>query len=634
MEIGMENSLTSKLKELKALLKAGDISEEEFQELRKQLFVMEVPPQQQTTQNGTFIGLEAGNEYGPADARFILLKELARGGMASIWKAKDIEESKRLAKESIKALKFLHPDFSHSKAHFKKLQREADNAKKLRHPNIVAVYDFKQGPDGHLFLVMEYLEGRDFAEVLVDDGAIGLPWNKVKTLMTPVAKAIAHAHNTHNIIHRDIKPANLFLTKKNEVKVIDFGLAEELKLSGSQLGIEVDERSGTKVYWSPEICESAPLAKTRDVYAFTAVVYELLTGQPPFPEQIVCHREENSQPKQPQNLDDETWKVLQKGLAYHPEERPEDIQELWNDVLNAQRRITPSKLEPSKSKGLILILVIGVVVTGILFFQSKSNSPEPNPKKTAKELTAKEKKKQDLSTPISKEKAKSKKSKELMLKALEELEQKEELITKKHLKETIKEANIDRIRADASLKRWKAKKAQEKLVPQLKNVSLGKPNEQYIDNGNGTVTDTKTSLMWKKCSEGQSGNNCSGKAKEYTWYDAMKQFNKVSFAEYNDWRIPTKEELRTLVYCSNGTPQSEAWVYSCSSKDDRNRNNYQKPTLRKDIFLNTDRAMVIWSSSPHADSRYHAWNVSFYYGNEDMGLKNNSLYVRLVRSRQ
>ena len=168
---------------------------------------------------------------------------------------------------------------------------------------------------------------------------------------------------------------------------------------------------------------------------------------------------------------------------------------------------------------------------------------------------------------------------------------------------------------------------------------------QYRINGDGTVTDTKTGLMWKRCSEGQSGDSCSGEATKYKWEDAMSKVRSdVSFAGHSDWRTPTIEELRTLVYCSNGTPQEEAWGHYCRGKDSK-AGTYQKPTINQIAFPNTP-AYWYWSSSPVAGydnyawsvSNYghdnYAWSVSFNYGGDGWGFKVNAFQVRLVRSGQ
>lgn len=152
---------------------------------------------------------------------------------------------------------------------------------------------------------------------------------------------------------------------------------------------------------------------------------------------------------------------------------------------------------------------------------------------------------------------------------------------------------------------------------------------QYRINGDSTVTDTKTSLTWKQCFEGQSGNTCSGEASKYKWDDAMSKFGSgVSFAGHSDWRMPTKEELHTLVYCKNGTPQEEARNHtSCGY-------NYQSPTINQTAFPNTTPSAVFWSASPSASFGGSAWVVFFDLGYGSWYNKDNAFQVRLVRSGQ
>ncbi|MCI5196181.1 MAG: DUF1566 domain-containing protein [Candidatus Electrothrix sp. AW5] len=153
-------------------------------------------------------------------------------------------------------------------------------------------------------------------------------------------------------------------------------------------------------------------------------------------------------------------------------------------------------------------------------------------------------------------------------------------------------------------------------------IKIGK----YINNGNGTITDTKTGLMWKRCPEGLSGKNCEkGKAKEYSWNDAVKRFKNVSYAGYDDWRMPTIDELKTLVYCSKGVK---------NKKNGECNKGSTKPTINQKAFPNTTSWPPYWSSSPNANYSAIALYVHFSNGNSYNVNRNNSYAVRLVRSGQ
>ena len=148
---------------------------------------------------------------------------------------------------------------------------------------------------------------------------------------------------------------------------------------------------------------------------------------------------------------------------------------------------------------------------------------------------------------------------------------------------------------------------------------------QYLDNCDGTVTDTKTGLMWKRCSEGLSGMNCEeGKVKRYRWDDAVQRFKDVEYAGHADWRLPSIDELKTLVYCTNGVKDKD---------DGRCNDGSKEPTINQQAFPNTEAGRY-WSSSPNAYYSGHAWLVSFSYGHSNFEDRGNHFAVRLVRGGQ
>jgi hypothetical protein len=148
---------------------------------------------------------------------------------------------------------------------------------------------------------------------------------------------------------------------------------------------------------------------------------------------------------------------------------------------------------------------------------------------------------------------------------------------------------------------------------------------KYIDHGDGTVTDTETGLMWKRCSEGLEGVNCEkGQAEKYTYDDAVKRFKDVEYAGYADWRLPTIDELKTLVYCSKGVKDKN---------DGECNNGSERPTINQQAFPNTEK-WSYWSGTPIAYNSGSAWVVFFNYGNPFALNRSNDLAVRLVRNGQ
>ena len=179
----------------------------------------------------------------------------------------------------------------------------------------------------------------------------------------------------------------------------------------------------------------------------------------------------------------------------------------------------------------------------------------------------------------------------------------EDEIKKIKLEQQVKEKQIDILNEYLYSK---ADNKNRKIIKQKidKVRENKKPEEKkeikYTDNNDGTVTDKKTGLMWKKCSEGQEYNRkektCFRLAKHYTWKDANKRFRtSVEFARNKDWRLPTLRELRTLVWCSNGTI-SEFAAYGCGGRNE-DKGHYEIPTIDINIFPNTDKDAYISSSS-------------------------------------
>lgn len=202
--------------------------------------------------------------------RYELLGHIARGGMADVYEARDTLLGRRVA------VKVLHSQFSSDEAFVKRFRREAQAAANLSHPNIVGIYDWGQEGSTY-FIVMELIEGRSLRDVLREEGPL-LPRRAIE-ISAEVAAALSVAHRS-GLVHRDIKPGNMLLAADGTVKVTDFGIARawddssELTKTGSVIG--------TATYFSPEQAQGAPADERSDIYALGVVMYEMLTGRPPF----------------------------------------------------------------------------------------------------------------------------------------------------------------------------------------------------------------------------------------------------------------------------------------------------------------------------------------------------------------
>jgi len=190
--------------------------------------------------------------------------------MADVFEAEDT-----LLNRSV-AVKLLHANFASDDAFVARFRREAQAAANLSHPNIVAIYDWGQD-EGTYFMVMELIRGRTLREIIKSEGPLLARRSAEIAAESAAALSIAHQHG---VFHRDVKPGNIMITEDGSVKVTDFGIAralddsEELTRTGAVIG--------TATYFSPEQAQGLPADERSDMYSLGIVLYELLTGKPPF----------------------------------------------------------------------------------------------------------------------------------------------------------------------------------------------------------------------------------------------------------------------------------------------------------------------------------------------------------------
>src|SRR6185312_13348124 len=237
--------------------------------------------------------------------RYYVRKLCGEGGMGRVYEAEHIDIGRRVA------LKILHPAYSQTPDLVERLRREARAASKISHPNVVDVTDSGTTPDGAFFFVMEYLEGIELGELIYREGKLDVA--RSLHIGSQIARAIQAAHEV-NVIHRDLKPENvLILTRdgqKDYVKVLDFGIAK----SGKDADIENEKDTngdlrrrltspgmtmGTPEYMAPEQAAGRPADPRSDVYAVGGLVYEMLSGKPPYEGQNfmeILHKKATSMP--------------------------------------------------------------------------------------------------------------------------------------------------------------------------------------------------------------------------------------------------------------------------------------------------------------------------------------------------
>ncbi len=261
---------------------------------------------------------------------------LGYGGMAEVHRGRDL----RLGRDV--AIKTLRTDLARDETFQIRFRREAQNAASLNHPAIVAVYDTgeEKAPTGETipYIVMEFVQGRTLKEVLAAESRL-MP-RRALEIVGDICSALEFSHR-HGIIHRDIKPGNVMLTPTGQVKVMDFGIARALA-SGATTMTQTSAVIGTAQYLSPEQARGEAVDARSDVYATGCVLYELLTGQPPFVGDnpvSVAYQHVREDPRAPSDLNrdvpPDVDAVVLKALAKNRANRYQSAAEMRSDVLRA-----------------------------------------------------------------------------------------------------------------------------------------------------------------------------------------------------------------------------------------------------------------------------------------------------------
>jgi serine/threonine-protein kinase len=268
--------------------------------------------------------------------RYRVLKPLGEGGMGQVYLAEHEAIEKKVA------LKVLRPEYSRKEDIVTRFQQEAISASRIKHPNVLDVFDFGKLESGEAFLAMEFLEGRDLSDELAKVGMIDPQRGTLIALQ--VCRALAAAHS-RGVVHRDMKPENVFLQRTADgeemVKIVDFGIAQ-LRTTEEAAKTQQTRRRltktgmifGTPEYMSPEQAAGRPTDLRVDVYAVGVILYEMFTGAVPFTGESfmqVLARTLNDPPPPMRKMNGflaispELEAVVEKALAKEPEDRFETM---------------------------------------------------------------------------------------------------------------------------------------------------------------------------------------------------------------------------------------------------------------------------------------------------------------------
>ena len=275
--------------------------------------------------------------------RYEILGELGRGAMGVVYRATDPVIGRTVA---VKTIRLSEEGTGLSRPELlSRFQTEARAAGLLTHPNIVVVYDAGE-ENGLYYITMELIEGKSL-QALLDSGH-SFPVPRVLRIMEQTCSALQFAHE-RSIIHRDIKPANLMLTADDTVKVTDFGTAKILQFGTVQQTTHV---MGTPSYMSPEQVKGRPVDGRSDIFSLGVLLYEILTGEKPFPGQsitTVIYKIVNEEPIPPRTLNPSIHQglndIVMRALAKEPEVRYQSCRELLEDLRN-YRALVPAERSP------------------------------------------------------------------------------------------------------------------------------------------------------------------------------------------------------------------------------------------------------------------------------------------------
>lgn len=207
------------------------------------------------------------------DGRYRVLEVIGRGGMGVVYRVEHLRMGK------IAAMKVLHRDLAQDADVVGRFEREAAAISKLHHPHTVQVFDFGTA-QGALYLIMEYVRGRDLARIIERDGP--MPWARAAPLLAQICGALSEAHEM-GIVHRDLKPENVLITRstagRDYAKVLDFGLAKLDQRAAPTRETERQAIVGTPYFMAPEQIRGDEVDARTDLYSFGALMFELLTGK-------------------------------------------------------------------------------------------------------------------------------------------------------------------------------------------------------------------------------------------------------------------------------------------------------------------------------------------------------------------
>ena len=280
------------------------------------------------------------------DNRYLLQRQIASGGMATIYAGLDTRLDRPVA------VKIMHAHLANDEAFVSRFIKEAKATAALSHPNIVSIQDqgWNEGGPPAVFLVMELVEGSTLRDYLNENGPIAV--EQTFQLINPVLSALAAAHKI-GIIHRDIKPENILISRDGRIKVADFGLARNMAM-GQTMTVESSVVLGSVSYLSPEQVQRGVADARSDIYAIGILLFEMLTGSKPYSGETpiqIAYRHVNDRIPNIQTINSAVpaslAELVYEATAPNPDHRPKDAENLLNKLKDIQAKIDPKRRQMS-----------------------------------------------------------------------------------------------------------------------------------------------------------------------------------------------------------------------------------------------------------------------------------------------
>ena len=272
--------------------------------------------------------------------RYLIIEELGKGGMGSVYKVLDKEVDEKIA------LKFLNPEVAANEKTITRFRNELKTARKISHKNVCRIYDLSK-KEGFYYITMEYVSGDDLKHVVRMMGQLSI--GKALFIAKQICEGLAEAHQL-GVVHRDLKPQNIMIDKEGNSRIMDFGIARSLEAKGiTEAGVMI----GTPEYMSPEQAEAMEVDQRSDIYSLGVILYEMVTGEVPFKGEtalIIAMKQMSETPKDPKainaDIPDELSRVILNCLEKKKEKRYEYVEELLSELTRIMRPKTERIVTP------------------------------------------------------------------------------------------------------------------------------------------------------------------------------------------------------------------------------------------------------------------------------------------------